>query len=159
MQQLQQQKIEANAKAKSEVVTENDLRNAFPRSQAVTPCLKINGSDTLVTHQQPNVEGVVTLRPKPTKGASRPVSMEVNPGATGEKGDSIGPLEAVAKGVKSQKLSKMASPKSHSRSSSHDSYFEKGAANSRVAPSSSNDNAVKFGEEGIEDEDEELDIR
>ena len=139
-------------------MTENDLRNAFPRSQAVTPCLKINGSDTLVTHQQqPNVEGV-TLRPKPTKGASRPVSMEGDPTATGEKGDSIGPLEAVAKGVKSQKLSKMASPKSHSRSSSHDSYFEKGAANNRVAPSS-NDNAVKFGEEGIDDEDEELDIR
>merc|ERR1719357_2241717 len=84
--------------------------------------------------------------------------MEVDPGATTEeKGDSIGPLEAVAKGVKSQKLSKMASPKSHSRSSSHDSYFEKGAANNRVAPSS-NDNAVKFGEEGIDDEDEELDI-
>ena len=62
----------------------------------------------------------------------------------------------MAKGVKSQKLSKMASPKSHSRSSSHDSYFEKGA--NRVAPSS-NDNTVKFGEEGIDDEDEELDIR
>ena len=90
MQQLQQQKIEANAKAKSEVVTENDLRNAFPRSQAVTPCLKINGSDTLVTHQQqPNVEGV-TLRPKPTKGASRPVSMEVDPTTTEEKGDRSG---------------------------------------------------------------------
>ena len=89
LQQLQQQKIEANAKAKSEVVTENDLRNAFPRSQAVTPCLKINGSDTLVTHQQTNVEGV-TLRPKPTKGASRPVSMEVDPTTTEEKGDRFG---------------------------------------------------------------------
>ena len=70
-------------------------------------------------------------------------------------------LETVAKGVKSQKLSKslVASPKSHSRSSSHDSYFEKGANRVATTAPSSNDNAVKFGEEGIDDEDEELDIR
>ena len=99
---LQQQKIEISQQLP--VVTETDIRNAFPRSQAV--------------NKTPEVA---------PKASSRPVSMEVD-GAAAETGDSVVPLETVAKAVQcQQKLyssSSSKSPKCHSRSSSHDSYFE-----------------------------------
>ena len=101
-----------------QVVTDHDLRSAMPRSM-LRP---VKSAESLVTAS--NVQRSQSERrssrtinvPDETSmtTASRPDSMLM------EDKDDIGPLEAVSRAIQHRD-----SPKTHSRSSSHDSYFER----------------------------------
>merc|ERR1719225_6523 len=110
--------ITNNGQNTSTTVTDNDLRSAMPRAM-LRP---VKSAESLATAS--NVQRSQSERrssrtinvPDETSmtTASRPDSMLM------EDKDDIGPLEAVSRAIQHRD-----SPKTHSRSSSHDSYFER----------------------------------
>ena len=98
-----------------QVVTDHDLRSAMPRSM-LRP---VKSAESLVTasnvqRSQSERRSSRTINVPDVDETSRPDSMLM------EDKDDIGPLEAVSRAIQHRD-----SPKTHSRSSSHDSYFER----------------------------------
>ena len=95
--------LEELIKEKNEAVNDNDLRNALPRSRMIRPAKSVESLNA----------------GKAKEETSRPISVEM---------DEVAPLETVKKAVGSiiaSRANNPSSPKCHSRSSSHDSYFER----------------------------------